>query len=494
MKKLIALLIVLALLITPLSVLAIGYLPPLNTEIAQTVYDSTPGYGAATACEGTLYCGQTFTTITAFSLAEIKVRPFKHNNTGTYTVNLMIYACVGGLPSGTSIYNQTYGDIGIPSDSTTPLHSYDLTTPVNLSAGQQYAFVFSAPVASTSNYLAFKGIGDTPTDNYIDGNCIDSLNAGATWETIHNDMAFVLLSQPSMSVLTLGSTVTPSHVNLSGEVNFIGLETTSKCYFQYGATTSYGNDTLINAVDISTPSTIFHTDITNIPLSTTFHYRAVAVPGSGAPNVYGADKVFLVPEYPVLTIDSIDDITYTSASVTVSISDLGYGDSAVDAKLLYSTTGVFSDTISGQFYEINASLGAPQSYQILLSPLSEGTTYNLKLEIRGMESGNYSYSAVKSFRTRNSTQPGFINDLINWLAEHGIVGSGIWWLLCIGLMIGVWLIPPIRQEYKIIGVVLDVLILGTFIAFVLLDFWIIVLLAILAAVVIVAVIVKKAGG
>jgi hypothetical protein len=57
-------------------------------------------------------------------------------------------------------------------------------------------------------------------------------------------------------------------------------------------------------------------------------------------------------------------------------------------------------------------------------------------------------------------------------------------------MVSVWIIPPIRQEYKVVGVIIDVIILGAGIVLVL-DPWLIILLAILAALVIVGLIVKK---
>lgn len=84
--------------------------------------------------------------------------------------------------------------------------------------------------------------------------------------------------------------VADTTATLWGELTSIGEESDVDCYFEYGTTTSYGNDTSANQTNLTAVGN-FDNDVTGLTASTTYHYRAVCLLDD-ASKVYGKDKTF----------------------------------------------------------------------------------------------------------------------------------------------------------------------------------------------------------
>ncbi len=106
-----------------------------------------------------------------------------------------------------------------------------------------------------------------------------------------------------------------SFATLNGTVNANGSETTA--YFEWGATTSYGNTTSSQSVGSGTTDINIFANLTGLSPDTTYHYRAVATNAGG--TSYGNDMSFKT--LPATT-PLILNITYPLEGDTISRPDV----------------------------------------------------------------------------------------------------------------------------------------------------------------------------
>ena len=90
---------------------------------------------------------------------------------------------------------------------------------------------------------------------------------------------------------------------LNGTVNPNGLLETS-VYFEWGTSTSYGNNTSIQTIPAGVNNIAVSANITGLSINTTYHYRVVAVNPAG--TTYGVNMVFTTPPIAI-TITSPSD-------------------------------------------------------------------------------------------------------------------------------------------------------------------------------------------
>jgi hypothetical protein len=90
--------------------------------------------------------------------------------------------------------------------------------------------------------------------------------------------------------------VSGSSATLEGTVNPHGTE--SSCYFQYGTTVAYGEQTPTASVGAGTVPAKVSQAISGLQLGTTYHYRIVSVTSSGT-IIAGADRVFTTKRIPL---------------------------------------------------------------------------------------------------------------------------------------------------------------------------------------------------
>ncbi len=84
-------------------------------------------------------------------------------------------------------------------------------------------------------------------------------------------------------------------VELDGTVNPHGLETT--CYFQYGTTTAYGEQTPTAVAGNGTTGVKVSQAISGLQSGTTYHYRIVAISTGGTSD--GVDRTFITKRIPL---------------------------------------------------------------------------------------------------------------------------------------------------------------------------------------------------
>jgi hypothetical protein len=120
----------------------------------------------------------------------------------------------------------------------------------------------------------------------------DKSGTGTLSATLHvNGELEQVGSTTAVSVASIGSIdAATTTITLLGELLSLGGESDVDCYFEYGTTTSYGEDTSASQTNM-TATGMFDNDLTGLSGSTTYHYRAVALLGDTS-KVYGQDKTF----------------------------------------------------------------------------------------------------------------------------------------------------------------------------------------------------------
>lgn len=107
-------------------------------------------------------------------------------------------------------------------------------------------------------------------------------------------LASAELYDPAGVVVTLPATGNGSiNITLNGSANPRGLPTSA--WFEWGATTNYGQVTLPQAVGIGQANTNVSQIIGGVAIGGTYHFRAVASNSLG--TTFGADRVFFIPTF-----------------------------------------------------------------------------------------------------------------------------------------------------------------------------------------------------
>lgn len=116
----------------------------------------------------------------------------------------------------------------------------------------------------------------------------------------------------------------------------------------------------------------FKCDLINLQEKTTYYVRAYAINEAGV--AYGEEKSFTTKEetLPNVKISSIDNVTYTSASVNVEIIDDGYA-TITECGVCYSTSQ--NPTTSDSIVKYNNTTG---TFRCDISNLTNATTYYVR--------------------------------------------------------------------------------------------------------------------
>ncbi|MCK5044482.1 hypothetical protein KAR26_02030 [Candidatus Parcubacteria bacterium] len=161
----------------------------------------------------------------------------------------------------------------------------------------------------------------------------------------------------SLGILTAGNTLAAietvvtnpadnfaiGSVQLNGNLELIWDEDSSEVWFEWGATTDYGNST----IHVAKPSVgVFSETIDGLSAANTYHFRAVAfytLPHVGDVTVYGDDESFNV-SVPVVATNIAEDITADSATLTGNLTGLGIYDADADVWFEWGTTDSYGNT------------------------------------------------------------------------------------------------------------------------------------------------------
>ena len=177
-------------------------------------------------------------------------------------------------------------------------------------------------------------------------------------------------SEPVVSTGT-ATAITSTSAKLNGTVN-PGGEATSY-YFQYGTTTSYGSQTATSPVGAGSANVDVAAPISSLTPNTAYHYRLVAINGSG--TTLGSDVSFTTPKRPAPAVVTghAGSITQTTARLAGTVDPEGEATSYV---FQYGTSSAYGS----QTPTVDAGSGtATVSASAAIGPLTPDTTYHYRL-------------------------------------------------------------------------------------------------------------------
>ena len=119
---------------------------------------------------------------------------------------------------------------------------------------------------------------------------VDSAFAGGPFS---NESSFTVPVGAPAVVTDSPEPIAPTHAVLSGRVNTKGLST--QVWFEFGATTGYGQSTAIQSAPPGLPAFFKETNVGGLNPMTTYHCRAAARNSAG--TSYGPDRVFTTPQF-----------------------------------------------------------------------------------------------------------------------------------------------------------------------------------------------------
>lgn len=214
------------------------------------------------------------------------------------------------------------------------------------------------------------------------------------------------------------SSITDTQASLAGTVNPQGQLTSYA--FQYGTTTSYGQQTALTSAGSGTAAAPVTADLAGLTAGTVYHYRVIATNPSG--TSVGADKTFtttgIAPPQapqPSATTGSAA-VTGTSATVNGSVNPNGL---ATAYYFEFGTTADYGQQTPPQ--AAGAGTGAV-SVSASLSGLTANTTYHYRLVAVGPGSA-FAIGSDKTFSIAGSasTRLGLFGQTA-FSDQHGVAG------------------------------------------------------------------------
>ena len=156
----------------PTSASAMGTLDQAQTTTTQT----------AMSVGGSSWVAQTFTAGITGSLDQVDLFLFRVASPGDLT--LQIQGTSGGVPSGSVLASTTVAEASVTqaTGGSNPRFSWisaPLSPSAQVTAGQRYAIVLSAPAAAGINFYGW-GVGDFLSP-YSGGNVVLSITSGSMW-------------------------------------------------------------------------------------------------------------------------------------------------------------------------------------------------------------------------------------------------------------------------------------------------------------------------
>lgn len=245
------------------TIAGVGYNDSGNTVYIHDTWD----YNTHTMTWGGSYSG-----LQLLSVSIVNLQTVLPVTAPTVTTN-----AAGGLTATGATLN---GTVNANNASTTVTFQYGLTTAYGSTVTAD-----QSPVSGNSNTAVSKTItGLTPNTTYHYR--VIGVNSGGT--TNGGDVTFTTSAIAPTATTNPASGVTSSGGILNGTVNPMGSATTY--YFQWGTTSSYGNNTSGQSAGSGTSNLAVSANITGLSQHTVYHYRLVATNSAG--TSYGSDGTF----------------------------------------------------------------------------------------------------------------------------------------------------------------------------------------------------------
>jgi hypothetical protein len=173
---------------------------PDNTQAQNSTVSST-GFGIT----NTTWAGQTFTPAVTGQLLRVDVELFCASCTAAGpSITLSIRATTGATPVPTGPDLATASITGFNDGGAGGLHTFALASPITLTAGTRYAFIFRNSAAFANGTVAYTCSCAAPGANpYASGQRVTSNNSGSTWAADTTaggrDLNFVTYVNPGYS-------------------------------------------------------------------------------------------------------------------------------------------------------------------------------------------------------------------------------------------------------------------------------------------------------
>jgi hypothetical protein len=250
-------------------------------------------------------------------------------------------------------------------------------------------------------------------------------NLGTVGSVYRGSTTVTNLPFVSTPVTLQASNVTPSTATLDGNDISIGGDTVY--WFQYGYTTSYGQNTPTNTLATSSNPTLVTAAIGGLLSLEQYHCQLVVSDDWG--TQYGGDTSFTTPGYPPAVVTSVaTSITTTSAVLNGTVDDNGTGMAGYFEYGTYQNNGppcctpppalVFLN--SYQFY--GPGNFSVQSFSVTVSNLAPSTTYYFC--IVAYNGVGESIGFTNTFNTGNLPPPAVVTLAASSVATNSAVLNG----------------------------------------------------------------------
>jgi uncharacterized delta-60 repeat protein len=215
---------------------------------------------------------------------------------------------------------------------------------------------------------------------------------------LHNiSMVAQPLSQPGgppVITTNAATTVDKTIATLNGLVSPNSLATTA--YFEYGLTTSYGTQTIVQNLGGGSSSVAVAQALTGLQANTTYHYRISATNSGG--TAVGNDLTFTtLPDPPLSVTSSANTITNTSATLAGTVNP---NNRSTSVYFQFGTDTLYGNSTSPQ----NIAAGSSNVNVIApISGLAFNTTYHYRMVAQN--AGGTAYGSDVTFTTTAISAP-----------------------------------------------------------------------------------------
>jgi len=188
--------------------------------------------------------------------------------------------------------------------------------------------------------------------------------------------------------------ITATSATVIGYLQSLGTYRSVNVWFEWGTTTSYGQ---VTPMQTMYSTGVFNYTLQGLAPGTTYHFRALAVPGGGeGVAVRGFDSVFTTAFSPGVKVSTGAASSITAKSTTFNgyLTSMG-SSSTVNVWFEYGTDPTFGSSTPQQM------LGAPGNFSYNVTTLRPGTTYYYRAA--AFSNGNSVYGQYSTFQTTTAS-------------------------------------------------------------------------------------------
>jgi phosphodiesterase/alkaline phosphatase D-like protein len=275
-------------------------------------------------------------------------------------------------------------------------HLLSLGSAITVNVFFEYGTTPAYGNATTIQKLSASGSGDFSLEvNSLSPDTLyyfrASVDAGMDGSASGAGLTFSTLTPPTVGT-PQATNVTITSATLNGDITSMGSATQVQAYFEYGTSTSYGENTTSQLMLQPGP---FSADISGLQPGTTYHFREKA-DGGPAGIGYGPDVVFTTMSIPPMTSTlPATEINTNSTVLNGNLAAMGTA-ASIMISFEYGLTTSYGQSTSGQ------SVNNPGLVSTSLSGLSPGTIYHFRIKADGANQG-VAYGWDQTFTT--STAP-----------------------------------------------------------------------------------------